>query len=134
MTFNLPEQMFRMALLRLKENDCENYFEIHAQLYKLWPGQIWSDGRTHLHQIEVVTTLSRSPQVSSTKSHQDTSFLNFCSFPTQPSDQCGFYGYSICSQCKYRHYHHDTNIHEHSCECHRLVNGCRLVPVSTDFL
>ena len=28
--FNLLEQMFHMTLLLLKENNCDNYFEIHT--------------------------------------------------------------------------------------------------------
>ena len=57
LTLNLPEQMFQMALLLLKENNCAHstvpifFFEIHAQMYKLWPGQIWTKTKqcTHAH-------------------------------------------------------------------------------------
>ena len=34
LTFNLPEQMFQMALLLVKENNCANYFEILKSMHK----------------------------------------------------------------------------------------------------
>ena len=46
LTFNLPEQMFQLALLLLMENNCAIIHEIHAQMYKLWLGQIQMDART----------------------------------------------------------------------------------------
>ena len=44
-----------------------NYFEINAEMYKLWPGKIWTDGHAQIHQTEVVTIMSPSPQAGSTK-------------------------------------------------------------------
>ena len=48
-----------------------NYLEIHAQMYKLWLGQIGTDRRMHartaIHRIEVVITMFRSIQTGSTK-------------------------------------------------------------------
>ena len=58
LTFNLPKRMFQMALL-LKGNNCANCFEIHALLYKLWPGQIRTDGRTDAHRTKIVPNMSR---------------------------------------------------------------------------
>ena len=58
LTFNLSK-MFQMALLLLK---CNNCFEIHALLYKLWSGQTGrTHGRTHIHRTKVVTSKSRLP-------------------------------------------------------------------------
>ena len=36
-------------------------------MYKLWPRQIWIDAHMCIHRIEIVTTMSRSSQVGSTK-------------------------------------------------------------------
>ena len=44
----------------------QNYFEIEALMYKLWPAKILTDTST-MHQSEVVTTMSRSPQVGLTR-------------------------------------------------------------------
>ena len=74
LTCNLLQQMFQATLLFLKENNCANLiFEIHAQMYKLWPEQIQAVACTHnahtmhIHRTEVVTTMSCSPKVGSTK-------------------------------------------------------------------
>ena len=43
----------------------QTYFVIHAKMYKLWPGQIRTDTRTHgrtdIHRAKIVTTMSRLP-------------------------------------------------------------------------
>ena len=65
-------KMFQKALFLLKEKiTVQNYFEIHAEMQKLWPGQIWTYAstmhtRTHIHRREVVTTMSPSPQAGLT--------------------------------------------------------------------
>ena len=67
--------MFQMTFL-LHRTTVLNYFEIHAQMYKIWPGQIRTDGWTythmqaqcmHIHRTEVVTTMSPSLQAGLTK-------------------------------------------------------------------
>ena len=70
LTFNLPQQMLQMTLLLLKEKTMPNYFEIHAQMYKLLPRQVWTDGcmhNAHIHWTLVATTMSHSSQMGSTK-------------------------------------------------------------------
>ena len=39
LTFNLPEKMFQMALLLLKDNNCAKLFWNSCMNYKLWPRQ-----------------------------------------------------------------------------------------------
>ena len=46
LTFNLPKQMFQMALLLLMATTVPNYFEVCEQMYTLWPWQIWTDPST----------------------------------------------------------------------------------------
>ena len=67
LTIHIPDQMIQMALFQTVLNN----FEIHAQMYKIWPGQIWMDTHTHtcttqacthackgIHETEVATTMS----------------------------------------------------------------------------
>ena len=82
LTFNLPKKMFQMALLLLK-GSVPNCFEIHALLYKLWSGQIWTDARTrhgcmHIHQTKIVTTMSRLPASGLDKNVQTTPTCTHC--------------------------------------------------------
>ena len=70
-TFNLPEQMFQMALLQLKESNCAKLFW-NPPIYVQVMAQPNLDGQVHawcmhIHQNEVVTTMSRSPQEGSTE-------------------------------------------------------------------
>ena len=46
LTFNLPEQIFQMALLLLTDTNCAKLFEFHAQMYKVWPGWSRTGART----------------------------------------------------------------------------------------
>ena len=73
LTFNLPEQMFQMALLLLKgEQLCQIVFKFMHKCTSYGPdksGQMDTHTHnTHMYWTEVVTTMSRSLQVGSTKS------------------------------------------------------------------
>ena len=39
LTFNLPENCFKWHFPSSRTTTVQNYFEIHAKMYKLWPGQ-----------------------------------------------------------------------------------------------
>ena len=39
LTFNLPENSFKSHFPSSRTTTVQNYFEINAKLYKLWPGQ-----------------------------------------------------------------------------------------------
>ena len=71
-TFNLPEQMFQMAFLLLKENSCAKLFKdpcIYVQVMA-WTNPdrcTHTQCKMHIHQTEVVRTLSHSLQADSIK-------------------------------------------------------------------
>ena len=69
-TFDLPEQMFQMALLLLKENNCAKFIlkSMHkCRSYGPDKSERMHNTRTHIHQTEIVTTMSCSPQAGLTK-------------------------------------------------------------------
>ena len=69
LTFNLLKICFKWHFSSSRAITVPNCFEIHALLYKLWSGQIRTDARadawthwcTHIHQTNIVTTMSRLP-------------------------------------------------------------------------
>ena len=65
LTFNLPKKCFKWHFSSSRATTVPNCFEIHALLYKLWAGQIQTDGHTHgrphIHRTKIVTTMSRLP-------------------------------------------------------------------------
>ena len=70
-TYNLPKEMFQMALLLLKGNNCAKLFRNPCIIVQVWD-RTNPDGRTdartmHIHQTKIVTTMSRLPQAGSTK-------------------------------------------------------------------
>ena len=84
--FNLPQQMFQMVLLLVRENNCANLFwnlctnvQVMAQTYPdgCMHKQHTMHTCTHIpvHRTEVVTTISRSPQVGLTKKCQEVWFF-----------------------------------------------------------
>ena len=66
---------FKWHFCSSRKTTVPNYFDIHAKMYKLWPGQIqmYAQGmhtqHMHIHRTEVVTTMSWSPQAASLKHH-----------------------------------------------------------------
>ena len=89
LTFNLPEEMFQMALLILRKTTVPNYFEILTQMYKLRPYKSgWSHAcTTCTHQTEVVTTMSCSLQVGLTKIGT-------------PNNKCQNCPYNVSTRCR----------------------------------
>ena len=67
LTFNWPKKCFKWYFHSFWTTNVPYYFEIHAQMYKLWLGQIWTDTCMHIHRKEILTTMSRSLQASLTK-------------------------------------------------------------------
>ena len=47
LTFNLPKKCFKRHFSSSRATTVPNCFEIHALLYKLWSGQIWTEARMH---------------------------------------------------------------------------------------
>ena len=67
LTFNLPKQMFQMALVLVKENNCTKFWNPCMNVQVMATTN--PDRRTYIQctYTEVVTTMSRSQQVGSTK-------------------------------------------------------------------
>ena len=76
LTFNVPEQLFQIALLLTKENNCAKLFWNSCKNVEVM-ARTDPDGWMHtctkhtqhtpIHQTEIVTTMSRSSQTGSTK-------------------------------------------------------------------
>ena len=71
LTFNLPEQMFKMALLLIKHNNCAKLFWnlcINVEVMALTNPEGCTHNTctyaqcTYIHRTEIVTTMSHSPQ------------------------------------------------------------------------
>ena len=65
LTFKLPEQIFQMAFLLLKDNNCAKLFWnpcINVEVMALTNPYRWTHACTHMHRTKVVTTMSHSPQ------------------------------------------------------------------------
>ena len=73
-TFNLPDQMFQMAFLLLKENNCAKLFwnpstNVQVMAWTKPDGRMHAQHCTHacIYTTEVVKTMSHAPQVGLTK-------------------------------------------------------------------
>ena len=53
-----------------------NHFEIHGQMYKLWPGQFQTDARTYT-ELKFVTTDTLTPSGLDKNGHLHISDGNF---------------------------------------------------------
>ena len=96
LTFNLTEKCFKWHFYSSRKPTVQNYFEIHAQMYKLWPGQA-----QYMTILTPVTLTVNLPEKNISNGTSPPQGLQLCKILLKSMHKCTSYGPDKLNICPF---------------------------------